>query len=128
MDLVSPIIASHQQPTAFIAWELSKAANLSDHQTETIFVAALLHDVGVISPEEKVKIQRLEEERDETHCVRGELLLKAVSRLQSAARLVRFYHREWQALDEELSDPGMIGAQILFLHLRMNRFSNQERL
>lgn len=53
MDLASPAVASHQQRTAFVAWELGRAAGLDEESVERLFIAALLHDLGALSPEEK---------------------------------------------------------------------------
>ena len=54
MDLASPSLAQHQQRTAFVVWELGKAAGLSDEMLENNFIAALLHDIGALSLEEKI--------------------------------------------------------------------------
>ena len=56
MDLASPQLAQHQQRTGFIAAELGRAAGLPNSRLESIFVAALLHDVGALSLEEKIAL------------------------------------------------------------------------
>ncbi len=60
MDLASPEMAQHQQRTAFIAWEITKTAGLSEKMTEDIFVAALLHDIGFFRVEEKLAFIRFD--------------------------------------------------------------------
>lgn len=115
MDLASPLIASHQQRTAFIAWELCKSAGLSEEATEKIFVAALLHDVGALTPEEKISIQKFEEEETETHCIRGELFLESETWLNPAAKIVRYHHRDWHKWDKDINDPSVLGSQIIYL-------------
>ena len=126
MDLVNPMIASHQQRTAFIAWELCRAARLSEQQTENIFVAALMHDVGAISPEEKIDINKFEEEHTETHCIRGKLLLESVSWLEHSAKIVRYHHRDWQDWDTGIDNPHVLGAQILFLADHLERLFQRD--
>jgi HD-GYP domain-containing protein (c-di-GMP phosphodiesterase class II) len=115
MDLVNPAIASHQQRTAFIAWELCRAGALPEQEVETIFVAALLHDVGAISPEEKIDIHRFETVNTDAHSIRGELLLKNVPWLEPSARLVRHHHRDWHDWDVSINTPHVLGSQILCL-------------
>jgi HD-GYP domain-containing protein (c-di-GMP phosphodiesterase class II) len=56
MDLAGPEIVQHQQRTAFIAWELGRAAKLPEARLEQLFYAALLHDMGALSVEEKYSI------------------------------------------------------------------------
>ncbi len=53
VDLANPLIASHQMRTAFIAWQIAKAAKLSKETTEKIYIAALLHDIGALAPEDR---------------------------------------------------------------------------
>ena len=53
MDLASPNLSQHQQRTAFIAWEMCKLTKFSTERLENVFVAALLHDIGAFSLEEK---------------------------------------------------------------------------
>ncbi|HLA04607.1 MAG TPA: HDOD domain-containing protein, partial [Syntrophales bacterium] len=54
MDLANPALAQHQQRTAFVVWEMGKVAKLADERLENNFMAALLHDIGALSLEEKV--------------------------------------------------------------------------
>ncbi len=55
-DLANPLIAQHQHRTAFIALELAKISNVKPEITENIFMAALLHDIGAITVEEKIAV------------------------------------------------------------------------
>jgi len=127
MDLASPLIASHQQRTAFIAWEICKSAGLPEHATEEIFVAALLHDVGAITPEEKINIQKFEECDTETHCIRGELFLEGEIWLQPAAQLVRHHHREWCLWNKNIDEPAVLGSQIILLSDYLERKVKRNR-
>ncbi len=115
IDLVSPIIASHQQRTAFIAWEICKAAKLPAETIEKVYVAGLLHDVGALTPEEKINIQKFEVQDTTTHCVRGASLLASVPWLVESSKIVRNHHREWQNWDEPIDAPWVLESQILFL-------------
>ena len=60
LDLVDSSIALHQQRTAFISWEMGKAAGLADDAIERLFVAGLLHDIGALAPEEKISLHEFE--------------------------------------------------------------------
>jgi HD-GYP domain-containing protein (c-di-GMP phosphodiesterase class II) len=96
MDLASPQLSQHQLRTAFIMWELGKMAKLSDERLENNFIAALLHDVGALSLEEKISLHDSETENTDKHCLRGEFLLDKVPWLKSAAKIVRYHHTPWQ--------------------------------
>jgi HD-GYP domain-containing protein (c-di-GMP phosphodiesterase class II) len=115
IDLVSPIIASHQQRTAYIAWKICKAAKLSPATTERVFVAGLLHDVGALTSEEKINIQNFDVKETKPHCLRGERLFNNVPWLRDSAKIVRYHHREWQKWNQPIDAPYVLESQILFL-------------
>ncbi len=129
MDLVSPLIVSHQQRTAFIAWKICKAANLPSETTEKVFVATLLHDIGALTPEEKINIHNFayEIEHPRIHCIRGELLLEKVPWLKAAAKIVRYHHREWQKWDKPIDAPYVLESQILFLADYLERLIKRDQ-
>lgn len=56
LDLVSPSLSKHQQRAAYISWQIAKTAKLPIDLMEKIFIAALLHDIGALSPEEKINL------------------------------------------------------------------------
>jgi len=127
MDLVSPLIVSHQQRTAFIAWEICKQAKLAENTIEQIFVAALLHDVGAISPEEKIEIHKFEVEDTERHCKRGQLFLDSVSWLKPAGKIVRHHHTPWHDWGKNRDSKNAFYSQILYLADNLERLINRQK-
>jgi HD-GYP domain-containing protein (c-di-GMP phosphodiesterase class II) len=127
MDLASPSLAQHQQRTAFVVSELGKAAGFPAERLEHIFVAALLHDVGALSLEEKVSLHDWEAEDTGTHCIRGALLLGTVPWLENAAQRVRFHHTEWQNWEEPIDAPLVFDSQLLFLADYLERLIDRKR-
>ncbi|MFA4915901.1 MAG: HD domain-containing phosphohydrolase [Syntrophales bacterium] len=115
MDLASPSLVQHQQRTAFIVWEMGKAASLSNESLENNFIAALLHDIGAFSVEEKLSSQDVEAENSENHCIRGEILLSTIKWLKDPSKIIRFHHKEWQHWKESIENPFVLGSQLLFL-------------
>lgn len=127
MDLASPSLVQHQQRTAFVTWEMGKAAGLSNEQLERTFVAALLHDIGALSLEDKISIRNSQPENLEEHCIRGELLLNNIPWLKDAAEIIRFHHREWQHWGESIENPVVFESQMLFLADHLERSINREQ-
>jgi HD-GYP domain-containing protein (c-di-GMP phosphodiesterase class II) len=125
MDLVDTSLAMHQQRTAFIAWELGKAADLSKEAIERLFVASLLHDIGALSPEEKIDLHEIELVNAEDHCVRGQVLLQTVPWLRPAADIVRYHHTEWHLRDEVITSQVVLESQILYLADHLERGINR---
>jgi len=127
MDLASPQLAQHQQRTGFIAAELGRAAGLPNSRLESIFVAALLHDVGALSLEEKIALHNWETTDTEPHCSRGAALLETVPWLNDEARLLKFHHTEWRRWEETIESPVVFDSQLLFLADYMERLIDRNR-
>lgn len=115
LDLASPMLSQHQLRTAFIVWEISKALQLSRDIEERLFIAALFHDVGALSPEEKINLHRSEAEDVEPHCILGEDFLRHVPLFRPSSKIVRYHHKSWQEWETRTDAPPMLQSQILYL-------------
>lgn len=108
-------ISKHHQRTAYIAWEIARALNISHDIIKDLFVAALLHDVGALSVEEKMDVCCFNLADLESHCISGELLIKTIPQHERIADIVRFHHTECQDRDQTVDKETAQAAQILFL-------------
>lgn len=115
LDLTSPLLAAHQQRTALIAWEICKVAGLSQQDTQDLFAAALLHDIGALTPEEKIMIHDNVPAKLEPHCILGELIVKDVPAIERSAQIVRHHHKNWEDWDEPHDQQLVFKSQILVL-------------
>jgi HD-GYP domain-containing protein (c-di-GMP phosphodiesterase class II) len=112
LDLASQEISQHQLRTSYIAWELAKAAKMSPQGIEELFIAALFHDIGALTPEEKIDLHKSEIFNPKPHTILGEMFLKQIPEFQSISRIVRFHHTNWQDMGKEQID---FQSQILSL-------------
>jgi len=116
MDIASPSIALHQMRTAFIAWKLASGAGLPVDKIEKIYMAALLHDIGALSLEEKERIHAgFEYINPDIHCILGEILFKLSPLLKPSAKIVRHHHTSWQDWNATIDSPEVMESQILLL-------------
>jgi HD-GYP domain-containing protein (c-di-GMP phosphodiesterase class II) len=115
MDLAAADISSHQLRTGYIAWRMARAAKLDDREVERVFVAALLHDIGALSLEEKQRVHRFEGDDLDLHCRIGAELIAGTPVLAHAAEVVRHHHRQWMDWDRPITDADVLAAQILLL-------------
>lgn len=118
IDLADPAISMHQLRTAYIAWKISESLCLPADQVSSIFIAALLHDVGAITSEEKIALHRFEEEHIQVHCIRGELLLGRLPEFARLGKYVRYHHTEWaewESSAESIEVEYVLGSQIIHL-------------
>ena len=115
MDLADSSLIQHQQRTAFVVWEMGKAAGFPDERLEKTFIAALLHDIGAFSLEEKISLRNFETKNVENHCIRGEILFNNMPWLRDSSKIVRFHHKEWQHWKESIENPLVFESQLLSL-------------
>lgn len=126
-DFANPLVAQHQHRTAFIALELAKIANLKPEITENIFMAALLHDIGAVTVEEKISILNFKEVNENIHTIRGELLLNQIPWLRKISKIVRNHHRSWKDWEEGLDNVIVFSSQILLLSDYVERLIDRNK-
>lgn len=126
IDLANTQIASHQIRTAFIAWEIAKAANLPQERIESLFIASLFHDIGALSLEEKTAIHSFEGNNLETHCILGEYLFETCSLFAPTKKIVRYHHKPWHQWDT-IDTPEAFDSQILCLAEYIERKTNRNQ-
>lgn len=115
LELVDPYLSLHQMRTAYISWVMGESVGLSSERVESLFTAALLHDIGALTLEEKVSLHRSEALDPEAHCLRGEALLHSVPWLQAGSYAIRYHHTPYKYMPGSISEDGVLEAQILFL-------------
>jgi len=115
LDLANPALSQHQQRTAFIALEIARQANLPAEIIENIFAAALLHDIGAITVEEKIAIHNFEVMDINIHTIRGQILLEQIPWLTKLSKIVRNHHRSWSNWDEGIDNQLVLSSQIILL-------------
>jgi len=129
MDMANASVASHQMRTSFICIEMGKAANLSESDIRKIFIAAIIHDIGALSPEEKLAIHNFDFEKlnPELHCRVGALLFQGVPYLRASKHIVRFHHKDFKDWKEGSDNPIIFESQILYLADYLERLINREQ-
>ena len=126
-DLANPLIAQHQHRTAFIALEVAKNANLEPGIIENIFAAALLHDIGAVTVEEKIAFHNFEDVDENIHTIRGELLLEQIPWLRKISKIVRNHHRNWSDWEESIENPLVFSSQIVLLSDYVERLIDRNK-
>jgi len=126
-DLSNPLIAQHQHRTAFIALEVAKNANLEPKIIENIFTAALLHDIGAVTVEEKIAFHNFEDVDENIHTIRGELLLEQIPWLRKISKIVRNHHRHLNDWEESIEDPLVFSSQIVLLSDYVERLIDRNK-
>lgn len=126
-DISNHTISQHQHRVAYIALEIAIYADLNQENIENIFTAALLHDIGAISVEEKISIHSFECSNNNIHTIRGELLLEEIPWLKKISRIVRNHHRNWSEWDKGIDNPIVFASQIILLSDFVERYIDRSK-
>ncbi len=121
LEARSPYFVGHSQKVASTAARVARAMNLAPSETEAIFHAGLLHDIGMISVPDGVvqKPQSLSEEESAAvrdHCRKGVEILEPIKHLGPARRYVLEHHERCDGSgypDAKVGDDIALGSQIV---------------
>ncbi len=125
VDLASPSIGMHQMRTAFASWQIAEEAGFPPEVIERIYAGALLHDIGALTPEDKVKLHDFEEVNLEPHCIRGEWLYELTPLLKPSSGIVRNHHKPWNEWLGREDHPDALPSQVVYLADLLERITNR---
>lgn len=95
-DLLSPHLSSHHQRVAYLSFRLAEKINLPREEQRDIFYAALVHDIGALSFQERLEIIDGKLPGIHRHAFRGEKLLRGFRPLRKSADIIRYHHVPWE--------------------------------
>jgi HD-GYP domain-containing protein (c-di-GMP phosphodiesterase class II) len=95
LDRIHPCAADHQQRVAYIALRIAKAMGYGPNDRADLMYAAALHDIGLLSAEEKIQSMSMYLEDVLWHEQAGRHLLHIFPAFDRASRIVRVHHRPW---------------------------------
>lgn len=123
LDYVGIDDLNHGHRVGYIAYECAKVLGWANSRQEFIFLAGLLHDCGVSSTSEHLRLlEGMEPEGTEGHCIRGYKYLQECLVLQPFANVVRHHHTRWDKLVDipEMDGPDRDSAALVFLADRVD--------
>ncbi|WP_337431167.1 HD domain-containing phosphohydrolase [Bilophila sp.] len=95
LDQVHPALTGHHMRVGFLLDRLSERLGLSAGERERLFLAGIMHDVGVIPLKTSAEDLIFERERY-LHPQAGCLFLQSCPTLAEEAERVRFHHMYWE--------------------------------
>ncbi len=95
LDLIHPCAVDHQQRVAYLALRITEGMGYRDAERADLLYAAALHDIGILSVEEKIESMRVEFADASRHVDLGVDLLRRLDIFARAAEFVRFHHQPW---------------------------------
>ncbi len=96
IDLVNQNLTDHHYKVAYIALEIARQLGLEDKHLKHVVYASLIHDIGALTEEERLKTLSFDFENPQAHAVNGYLLLRDLEFFENIAEVIRFHHTPWQ--------------------------------
>lgn len=122
LDKGNKSISQHQLRTSYIAWKIGEELDLSKVQLNNLLIAALIHDIGALSLEDKLNIYNSKAEDIFLHSYQGWYVLQKINGFDEIANTVKFHHTSYK----ELGDNEIL-AQIINISDYIDRLiSNSE--
>ena len=112
IDLANKSISAHQMRVAFITWQMANFAKLPRDEKQKVFIGAILHDVGALTPEDKTRLHNFEEVNTEPHCIRGAILFESCPLLKEPSKMVRWHHKPWSEWETTIDSNDTFESQM----------------
>ncbi|WP_425804916.1 HD-GYP domain-containing protein [Desulfitobacterium sp. Sab5] len=114
LDVAENKTFEHAQRTAFIALKIAKELKLSEEELQDIFVASLLHDIGMTT---SIADSHQDVSLVVAHCQVGAQMIASLPFPKKVSEYIRWHHANWDGSGpfecEGASIP--VGSQIIFL-------------
>ena len=95
-DMINPILSNHHQQVAYLSYRLAEQLNYPLYEQKSIFLAALVHDIGALSINERLSIIDTEPAYIYDHALSGAKLLEGFKPLKKEANIIRYHHTSWE--------------------------------
>lgn len=95
--IVHPHLSNHHQQVAYLSFRLAEQLGLSLLQQKKISLAALVHDIGALSENEKLEILEAETVEINKHAFRGANLIEEFTPLAEEATYIKYHHIPWNS-------------------------------
>jgi response regulator RpfG family c-di-GMP phosphodiesterase len=115
LDHMDYRVSRHQQRTAYIALKIGRALTLPNENLNKLFIAALFHDIGAFTIEEKVALYEFDELDTTLHSKRGAMIFRQHQWLEPMAEIVEDHHKPWSDYERGSVETLQLEKQILYM-------------
>ncbi|MCC6694842.1 MAG: HD domain-containing protein [Candidatus Hydrogenedentes bacterium] len=95
-DMMDPAVADHSSSVAYWTYRLAEALNFPAQEQREMVVAAMLHDIGAFSLQDRMALLQFEVQTPHEHSEAGYMLLRSFPPFENIASTIRFHHVPWE--------------------------------
>lgn len=99
IDMMSTDVKEHHARVACASLAIAQEMCLAKEEVADLVLAALLHDIGIISSEEHSKVLKYDCANIDDHANKGWMLLQGFRPLRNVSDIVRYHHSWWSHCD-----------------------------
>ncbi|MGB9877737.1 MAG: HD-GYP domain-containing protein [bacterium] len=103
LDLAHPELSNHHKVCAYISLKIADEMKLEEEPKRSLFSAALVHDIGILSLRESLDVHQIEAIDPHRHAYLAYRLLKDNAFFKKvapqAANIVLYHHAPWQEME-----------------------------
>ncbi|MBI4713444.1 MAG: HD domain-containing protein [Planctomycetes bacterium] len=108
LDLLNPQVSHHHQRVTLISAKIAATMGLGQKESADIFYAAMLHDIGIISSNDKLNVMKFDYATGQIHSEQGNVFLQQCPVFAHLAPLIKSHHDRWLGPNKS----GLIKSQI----------------
>jgi HD-GYP domain-containing protein (c-di-GMP phosphodiesterase class II) len=96
MDFSKAGLMNHHQRVALLSLKIAEAMDIPKENLQRLFCAAIIHDAGTSTWQEKAELEVFDINNPWDHCARGYKLLNSMSILSPVAHIILCHHDRWE--------------------------------
>jgi len=101
LDLIIPALVGHHMRVAYIALQIALKLDLDKKNIRNLVIAALLHDAGALSLEERMDALKFDMINPNHHARAGYFLLNEYKSFNRAAKIIKYHHAKWNEREKD---------------------------
>lgn len=127
MDLIDPSLSKHHKRVACIALAIGREIQLPHERLRQLFIAALLHDCGALSTQERLSALTFDMLDAHQHAETGYKLLDEIHYFKDISEIVKYHHTTYLETVKYNKVQVPVESQILHIADRIDVLINKEK-
>lgn len=103
VNKINDYVEEHQTRSAVAAYYIGKEMNLSTKELRDVVIATAIHDLGVLTLEERDIAMGEDDSLSEPHCLLGYQMLSSFKPYEDIAQIIKYHHTHYFE-GEQMSD------------------------
>ena len=129
LDLTQLGLSGHHKRVAYMSLLLGKHIGLTDDKMKNLYLAAIMHDIGAISLEDKSNLLNLEIRDPFKHCEQGYHFIRRVKFLEHVSNIIKCHHHRWDGQNPDGLKGDLIPVESRIIHVvdRLDILANKNQ-